>query len=216
MAKNNFYGVKEGREIGVYPSWDEAKKHIEGYSGAKYKGFKTEEEAHAFVYGDSVESPKQETSIESNPGATVNAVTQNADLYYVYVDGSFMENINRVGYGVVFSKDDETPLFCDCGRVMVNDTTSRQVIGEVQAVVRTIQMCKANNIKNICICYDYEGIPSWIKGEWKADKPISKRYVEYFKEHIGDIKYSFRHVSAHTGITLNEMADGLAKKGCML
>eukprot|EP00294_Goniomonas_avonlea_P004554 CAMPEP_0114555340 /NCGR_PEP_ID=MMETSP0114-20121206/8699_1 /TAXON_ID=31324 /ORGANISM="Goniomonas sp, Strain m" /LENGTH=95 /DNA_ID=CAMNT_0001740463 /DNA_START=3 /DNA_END=290 /DNA_ORIENTATION=- len=40
-SKNNkcAYAVKEGRNPGVYKTWSEAKTQVDGYSGAKYKGF---------------------------------------------------------------------------------------------------------------------------------------------------------------------------------
>ena len=34
-----FYAVKKGHKPGVYRTWDEARKQVEGYSGAEYKSF---------------------------------------------------------------------------------------------------------------------------------------------------------------------------------
>lgn len=34
-----FYAVKKGRKPGIYRTWDEAKKQIDGFSGAEYKSF---------------------------------------------------------------------------------------------------------------------------------------------------------------------------------
>ena len=34
-----FYAVKKGRKPGVYRTWEEARKQVEGYSGAEYKSF---------------------------------------------------------------------------------------------------------------------------------------------------------------------------------
>ena len=39
------YVVWEGRAPGVYPTWEEAAEQVEGFSGAKYKGFNSIEEA---------------------------------------------------------------------------------------------------------------------------------------------------------------------------
>ena len=39
--KNKFYVVWIGAKPGVYPNWPECQKQINGYPGAKYKGFKT-------------------------------------------------------------------------------------------------------------------------------------------------------------------------------
>lgn len=43
---NKYYVVWDGRETGVFPSWDECKKRVEGYTGARYKGFPTLQEAN--------------------------------------------------------------------------------------------------------------------------------------------------------------------------
>ena len=52
MAKQKFYVVWDGAEDGVYTTWEACKEAVEGFSGAKYQSFKTEEEAEeAFEMG---------------------------------------------------------------------------------------------------------------------------------------------------------------------
>ncbi len=43
--KNNFYVIWSGRETGIFNSWEECKKRVDGFEGARYKGFVTLEEA---------------------------------------------------------------------------------------------------------------------------------------------------------------------------
>ncbi|MEI8271298.1 MAG: ribonuclease H family protein [Paludibacter sp.] len=45
MSKNKFFVVWEGKEPGIYRSWDECKRQIHGFEGAIFKGFVTEAEA---------------------------------------------------------------------------------------------------------------------------------------------------------------------------
>lgn len=45
MAKNKFFVVWEGKEPGIYRSWEECKRQIHGFEGAIFKGFATETEA---------------------------------------------------------------------------------------------------------------------------------------------------------------------------
>lgn len=54
----SFYAVKKGVEPGVYNSWEECSKQIEGFSGADYKKFKTMEEATDFMNTKSVSMTK--------------------------------------------------------------------------------------------------------------------------------------------------------------
>lgn len=43
--KNKYYVVWEGREPGIYDSWAECHRQIDGFPQAKYKSFQTKEEA---------------------------------------------------------------------------------------------------------------------------------------------------------------------------
>lgn len=45
MAKKKYYVVWEGLKTGVFDTWDECAKYTKGQSGAKYKSFKSKEEA---------------------------------------------------------------------------------------------------------------------------------------------------------------------------
>src|SRR5689334_11448501 len=50
--KNKYYVVWQGLSPGIYKSWDDCQKQINGFAGAKYKGFKTYEAAiEAFKKG---------------------------------------------------------------------------------------------------------------------------------------------------------------------
>ncbi len=45
MSKNKYYVVWRGRNPGIYGSWGECFRQVEGFAGARYKGFLTQEEA---------------------------------------------------------------------------------------------------------------------------------------------------------------------------
>ena len=40
-----YYAVKEGKNIGIFSTWDECKKQVHGYKGALYKSFSSLQEA---------------------------------------------------------------------------------------------------------------------------------------------------------------------------
>ena len=205
MAKK-YYGVKKGKNIGVYDNWAETQLNISGYSNAQYKGFSSREDAEAFVYGNSDITKKEE---EINKEVPINS----KDLVYIFVDGSYINE--KVGYGLVAVKDDKD-LLRDSGRFIGKAVSTRNVAGEIYATIRAIQLSKANEFKNVCICYDYKGIENWITGDWKAKNDLTKRYVEYFKEHTVDMNVTFEKVQAHSGNKWNELADKLAKLGTTL
>lgn len=206
MAKKEvFYGVKVGVVKGVYTTWAEAEEQIKGFKGAVYKKFSDYNSAYDFAYDvEQKESVvKEEKPLE--------------DVVMVYVDGSYKKDIDAIGYGVVFTKNNEV-LFKDCGRVQTSDTTERNVTGEIYAMIRTIQLCVANDIKDIIVCYDYKGIECWATGEWKANKALTKRYVEYYKKYTEEygLKIDFKYTKAHSNIRFNEEADKMAKAGALL
>mgnify|MGYP005785367939 FL=1 len=49
MPKKNYYAVKVGHHPGIYKTWDECKKAVDGYSGSQFKGFATLEEAEEYM-----------------------------------------------------------------------------------------------------------------------------------------------------------------------
>lgn len=52
MPKRKFYVVWEGHSPGVYDSWEECKAQTDGYPGARYKAFDSQEDAVAAYRGN--------------------------------------------------------------------------------------------------------------------------------------------------------------------
>lgn len=50
--KRKFYVVWEGREPGIYEDWEDCLAQVDGFPGAKYKSFKSQEEAVKAFRGD--------------------------------------------------------------------------------------------------------------------------------------------------------------------
>ena len=71
----SFYAVKVGRQTGIFNTWEECKEQINGFSGAKFKGFFTKEEAETFLRGS------KQIKCEA----------------YAYTDGSFNEKYRTTG-----------------------------------------------------------------------------------------------------------------------
>ncbi len=73
----SYYAVHQGVTPGVYTTWDSCKSQITGYSGAKYKKFKTRIEAEYFVkHGES----KPVASVKTNGIDTYFGVKKIIDL----------------------------------------------------------------------------------------------------------------------------------------
>ncbi len=195
MAKNKFYAVRNGRETGVYTSWEECRKQVEGFSGAEYKSFPTETEAQIYL-GNPVTEDLSSVAPENKAR--------------IYIDGSYNVHTKKYGCGVVILYKGEMKTYNEAFE-NAEYASMRNVAGEVMGAVRAIQYCRKYGILEAEIYYDYNGIGKWGDGEWKANLQMTQSYKNFVAEARKSMKITFIKVNAHTGDTYNEMADRLAK-----
>lgn len=135
---------------------------------------------------------------------------ENYDIFtHIYVDGSYKNG--GYGYSFVLIKKDNV-IYEEYG--YVDDDIFRvqnNVGGELLSVIKSLEYCKKNNIKDIIIYYDYLGIFKFATGVWKPKSESTKYYYKKYKE-IG-LEPVFVKVEAHKNIKWNEYVDKLAKKG---
>lgn len=195
MAK--FYAVKNGYHIGIFNTWEECRKEVSGYSGAEYKSFPTRAQAEEYMGVNHQISLFDEEKTEDSTAVA-------------YVDGSYNINTKIFGCGVViFYKGNETKFskaFSDPEMALM-----RNVAGEIEGAKLAMQYCVDNNIAEIDIYYDYEGVEKWCTGAWKTNKEGTAAYKRFYDEISKSVKVSFNKVKGHSGDTFNDMADRLAK-----
>ncbi len=63
-----FYAVKTGRQSGVYTSWDDCKKQVNGFKGAVFKSFVSRNEADAFINTKTIEKKIEHNSVYFDGG----------------------------------------------------------------------------------------------------------------------------------------------------
>lgn len=195
MASKKIYAVKVGRNAGIYYSWNDCKKQIDGYSGAVYKSFTDLASANSFLEMD---ENKKKTDVEE---FSVKA----------YVDGSYDEITNRYSYGCVIIHDSKEYHLSGIGESEY-DVSMRNVSGELLGAQKSIEWAIKNNQNGIVIYHDYIGIQAWADGDWSAKKNDTKSYSKMVNEARNTINISFVKVKAHSGNKYNELADELAKK----
>ena len=196
LSKKKYYAVKIGRSTGIFDTWEDCKKEIEGYSGAIYKSFSNYEDAERFLNGDEKN--------ELNNSLLKNSIK-------AYVDGSYSKTENKYSYGCVILCDDKTIKF---GGVddNIDYVEMKNVAGELLGSIEAIKWAKENNYDSITIYHDYEGIERWANGNWKANKKGTIEYVEFIEEYRNWIEIEFIKVKAHSGDIYNEEADKIAKE----
>lgn len=212
MAKQKFYAVRKGREIGIYTSWVEAEKRVKSYPSADYKSFATMSDARAYLSG-------YDHYIDSGTAEDVNREVQkeiaclNEDEVIAFVDGSFDDGKgegSRYSFGLVIISTDGEFKFSHA----FDDEEylgSRNVAGEVQGAKEAILWAILHGKSHIKLYYDYEGIEKWALKKWKANLKLTREYRDFCEDAMKQIRVSFRHAKSHTGIYYNEMADELAK-----
>ncbi|MGG3805356.1 viroplasmin family protein [Metabacillus fastidiosus] len=213
MAKKKYYAVKVGKVTGIYETWADCQKQVNGYNGAVFKGFGTKAEAEQFI-GDTSSLPTEQSE---NSNLDIKDYLDKLDVttLVAFVDGSYDDKSKVYGYGVVLvSKDGsiEEIIGSDNNKDYVD---SRNVAGEIEGVQSAITYAVGKGYKKIAVFYDYTGIEKWAMGEWKANTAIAKDYVNFTSDMKRCIDIEYHKVKAHSGIDYNEKADELAKKSLL-
>jgi ribonuclease HI len=201
-----YYAVFGKEKGGVYESWPEVQKIIQGSKGLKHRKFSTMEEAQEFSATGSV-SLKTET-----------------DAFCMWTDGSTSpDDPNIGGYSIVFAPNDErnismlmgcppaTSARCELWSVYMAMKYANETLAEHEKVV----------IFNDCnyVVNSVQWIPTWMKNKWKkadgsdvANQDILKVFWKEFKKR-GNLE--IKKVSGHSGNLGNTEADRLAKSAWM-
>ncbi|MDY3796531.1 MAG: ribonuclease H family protein [Agathobacter sp.] len=191
---SKYYAVKKGKKPGVYRTWDECKAQTDGFSGAIFKSFKTQEEAEAFI------GNKKEDTIEDKKPQV-----------YAFVDGSFNVKTGVYGYGGFLFDGQDKHILSGSGDD-AEMATMRNVAGEILGSMAAVEKAIELGIKELSIYYDYMGIEMWATGAWKRNKEGTIAYHEYMNSVRDKIQINFIKVKGHSGVEGNEEADILAKK----
>jgi ribonuclease HI len=90
-----YYAVRKGKQPGIYRTWPETQRQVNGYSGAQYKSFTTEAAAQAFMQGQASNQSsahgKAQAKATARPAATSQATIT------VYTDGGSRNTGNVAG-----------------------------------------------------------------------------------------------------------------------
>ncbi len=195
MAK--LYAVRNGYHTGIFDTWEECRKEVSGYSGAEYKSFMNRSDAEEYL------GINRQVTLFDSPDTDSNTAV-------AYVDGSYNIETKQFGCGVVIFFEGKEITFSQA----FSDeelATMRNVAGEIEGAKLAMQYCADNNIEEIDIYYDYEGIEKWCSGSWKTNKEGTCAYKRFYDEISKKVKVSFIKVKGHSGDKFNDMADRLAK-----
>ena len=196
MAK--FYAVKNGKRVGIFNTWEECQEQVLGYSGAEFKSFKSLDDAQEYL------GINEQLSLFDDD-------EPDSSIAVAYTDGSYNIETTEFSYGaVIFAGGKEKHLskkFLD-----PELSSMRNVAGEIKGAEAVMRFCVENNIAELDLYYDYEGVEKWCTGEWQANKEGTIAYKQFYDSIKNMLSVSFNKVKSHSGDRYNDTADKLAKE----
>ena len=236
---SKFYVVWVGRETGVFTSWPNTKKQVHNFPQAKFKSFKTQEEAETaytagldFLSDKSAKSKAKTSTNRKNTTLTRsfdrqfdsdNAAKKNFDME-IYCDGACNPNPGKAGSGVAVYREGRLAELW-YGLYNPHGTNNS---AELNALYKAFQIAKegidkGNQVRVLCDSqYSINCVTnwasSWEKKGWKRktegdikNLKIIQQAHQLYKSIRAELLVS--HVKGHMGIEGNELADRMAAYG---
>ena len=156
--RKKYYVVWEGRDTGVFDSWEECQEQIEGYPGARYKSFPTQEAAIEAFRG----KPSDHTGIIKNIASHTRPIvnpqaTPGVEPYAIAVDAACSRNPGPVEYRGVDLRTGRQ-IF----HVGPMDGGSNN-IGEFLAIVHALALLDKEGRHDVAIYSDSRTALSWVR-----------------------------------------------------
>lgn len=210
-----YYAVHKGRKTGIYPSWVECKKQVDGFEGAVFKKFKSKKEAINF-YKDGWDSLK----IKKDFSKKINS----KGGVEIYTDGSLIRRDGKIycGYGVYIPSMKIKKGY----KLRKNPTINR---AELSAIIKAIKLSTKDKPLHIFTDSKYSILIGTttgnryrennykIAGKDVLNKDLIKKLHKVRRGH----EIYYHHVRSHTKKNDrhslgNEVADKLAVKAALL
>ena len=88
------YAVKKGRITGIFSTWDECKRQVDGFKSAEYKSFTNKEDAEKYLNSDVAKILPIGTDENQQD-------KYNDDTAVAYVDGSYRADTKEFSCGAI-------------------------------------------------------------------------------------------------------------------
>ncbi|NKB81673.1 MAG: hypothetical protein GKS05_07280 [Nitrospirales bacterium] len=203
-----FYGVRVGRQPGVYTTWQACQKQVSGFPNARFRSFQTRQEAELFVKGMA-----NALSVPHTPKRSPSKTRLANDGIHIWVDGACLQHAKggmRFGWAYLVIQGERELHRASGNDIPENASQYRNVAGEIMAVLQALTWCQAEGISAATIYYDYQGLASWVEGTWKTKTPLTQSYAMSVQS-LG-IELTWVKVKGHSGEAHNEQVDKMAKE----
>jgi len=237
---SKFYAVANGHQPGIYDTWEQCAAQVLHYSKAKFKKFKTREEAEHFIRENTLtaEDPPVDNYVTEKKivvGKRIRAAGTDKEpqakkqrktyKYIVFCDGNADRNgqaNSKAGSGVFCAHPD---IANEGSGVPGKQTNSR-----AELFAAALALKKTEKMNSVLIKSDSSmvvtGLKEWLE-TWKCtgwrranNKPVLNsdlwKLIDRLlseRQSAGMEPVRFEKVKAHSGLFGNEKADSLASAG---
>ncbi|MDD6382795.1 MAG: ribonuclease HI [Selenomonadaceae bacterium] len=222
------YAVRVGRTTGVFNSWAECRKQVDGFPAARYKSFTDLAEALQWLNGTAAPRRVPAASTRKSP-RPAQANNQQGALrpdseqdFVIYTDGSCLRNPNGPGGWAAVIREVQTGKITELTGGDSSTTNNRM---ELSAAIAALSF--PENSARIALYTDSQylkngftrhWLAAWKKRGWKkADgQPVLNQDLwEQLDASYATHDVTFHWVKGHVGVELNERCDRLAKREAM-
>ncbi len=230
------YAVRRGRKTGLFMSWPECQKQVDGFPGARFKGFTDANEAVAWLREEPGSSAGGETPActkrthfaskpkTAKPALPPEDLPQDPDDvdYVIYTDGSCLRNPAGPGGWAAVILDRKRGVVKELSDGEPSTTNNRM---ELSAAIAALSALREGSLVDLYTDSQYlknaftrHWIDGWKRNGWMTakGKPVLNqdlwhRLITLFAAH----KVRFHWVKGHAGNAPNERCDELAKAAAM-
>ena len=156
-SKNKFFVVWEGKEPGIYKSWEDCKQQVHGFEGAIYKGFATEAEAREAMVSPCWDYVGKNAKVKK-PSTDEIAKVGLPNMESLSVDAACSGNPGAMEYRGVYTKTGEEVFHQGPFKNGTNN------IGEFLALVHGLALLKQKN-SPLPIYTDSKTALAWVKAK---------------------------------------------------
>lgn len=161
-SKRKFYVVWKGRQKGIFKTWPECQKQIQGYAGAKYKSFPTWDEALTAWRGDYkdfiAQSAGSKSKSKKNPEAQEQLKLKERIIPSYSVDAACSGNPGNLEYRGVDTETEEHWFHEGPFEYGTNN------IGEFLALVQALRLLKEKSCE-LPIYTDSRTAMAWVRNQ---------------------------------------------------
>jgi len=233
MAKKH-YVVWQGRTPGIYSDWDTCLKQVDGFSGAKYKSFKTLQEAKAAFDAAAVspaeslpsrKKPKPSGSVKKKSAHSVKTYTADeiaamAIDTKIFTDGGCEPNPGEAGSGLAVYRDNEiSELWFGLYEPKGTNNTAELNAFKQALIMAQAEIDAGKSVAIFCDSkYSIQCVTQWATGwekkGWKKkggeikNLDLIREMFALYQELSGDVQVL--HVNGHVGVEGNELADRMS------